>query len=316
MKQHNDNIRGRQTAKPPSLSFLKFLSERIDYLLRSLRIGTARNYRRVETSLKHYLNGKDLLFSEIDSIFADSYNDWLMEKGMLRNSASFHMRILRAVYNNGVKKGLTDQQYPFREVYTGVDKTRKRAISADMIRRLINLDIDDTNILSRTRDFFLFSLFTRGMAFVDIAYLKKKDIVGDRLVYERQKTGQTLVIQIEKEVREIIDKYKERNLESRYLFPILTKEDEKEKYQEYERALCGYNYRLGKLSEMLGGGIKLTSYTARHTWATIAMELDVPLSVISAGMGHTSERTTRIYLESLNYGKIDSANRKILDNLI
>lgn len=296
--------------------FLKFFEDRINYLKESGREGTALNYRRAKNSLLRFLKGKPLSFFQIDSSFAEEYSDWMKARGMVRNSISFHLRILRALYNKGVKSGYVKQTYPFRDVYTGIDHTRKRSVDCSVIRRLKSLSLPDNSSLSIARDLFLFSIYSRGMAFVDIAFLQKRQVSKSEIVYKRKKTGQVLRIHIEKEMRHLLDKYMPLYPESPYVFPILSYFPDEELYTAYVKSLSVYNYRLGKLAKKLGVDTKITSYTARHTWASAAYRGSVPIGVISASMGHRSEKTTRIYLDSLDDGAIDRANRKVLKRLI
>lgn len=314
MEKEMETTKPRKT-RTGHLSFLEFFDKRIGYLIECNRLGTAKNYQSARAALATYLNGQKLKMKDVDREFVDNYFDWLMKRGIVRNSVSFYLRIFRAVYNKAVNKGYMKQTFPFENVYTGVDKTGKRALPADLVLQLKSLDLSHDKSLVMTRDFFLFSLYTRGMAFVDIVYLKKSNISGNIIRYERRKTGQPITVSIENEAGLIMQKYLRTSGESPYIFPIIGKGNEDEKYHQYQRALSSFNYRLSILSGYLGKGVKLTSYTPRHTWATLAMNLNVPISVISAGMGHTSERTTRIYLESLNPTKVDDANRRILDAL-
>ena len=296
-------------------SYLNFFTSRIQNLEKCNRLGTAHNYKRALSSLKSYIGEKDILFRDIDEKFVAGYYEWLTCRGVLRNSISFYLRILRAVYNKGIAGGYGRQRNPFASFFTGVDKTRKRAVSIDLVKQIKSLDIQPASCLDMARDIFLFSFYTRGMAFVDIAYLRKCDIVGESIRYERQKTGRQLILTLEEEAEKIIKKYADKTKDSLYLFPILHSLDDAGSYKEYRKALSCYNYRLRCLSRLLGKGIRLTSYTSRHTWATVAMDLDIPMTVISEALGHTTERTTRIYLDSLSPCKTDSANRKILDAL-
>lgn len=308
-------IISRFHAPEQRISVTHFMQDQIELLTACNRLGTARNYRLALNSLSAYLDGRELCFQELTSQFVEQYSDYLLRKGLVRNTLSFHMRILRAVYNKAVRRGYAGQSFPFSEVYTGIDQTRKRAVSEHVILRLIQLDIAENPQLSFARDMFLFSFYTRGMAYVDIAYLRKSDIQGDVIRYARHKTGQQLAVRIEPCIRAIIERYAKDADNTPYVFPILKSEDCATCYRQYNTALRIYNLRLRQLSELLGLGYTISSYTSRHSWATTARNQNVPLSVISAGMGHTSERTTQIYLTSLENSLIDSANRGILDNL-
>lgn len=156
-------------------------------------------------------------------------------------------------------------------------------------------------------------LYTRGMSFVDMAYLKCGNIRDGRIRYVRRKTGQELVIRMEPDIQTIIERYAD---EARpYVFPIIRDNDPQEAYKEYRRASTYYNRLLKRLCPLAGIQQGLSFYAARHSWATAARNHQVPLSVISAGMGHTSERTTQIYLTMLENSLIDTANKEILEAL-
>ena len=307
-----DDIVSRFCAPERHVSVVSFFLEQIQFLTDCKRLGTATNYQRAVCSLVSYLNGRDICFSELKSQFVEQYSEYLLRRGMVRNSLSFHMRILRAVYNKAVRRGYADQSYPFRDVYTGIDRTRKRAVGENVISGLIHLDIKNNPLLSYARDLFLFSFYTRGMAFVDMAYLRKSDIQDGVIRYARHKTGQELTVRIEPCMQAIINRYNDSN--SMYIFPILKTDDPEDSFRRYKTELRLYDARLVKLSKLMGLERHLSSYTARHSWATMARNRNVPISVISAGMGHSSERTTQIYLTSLENTLIDEANRDILES--
>lgn len=308
-----DDIVSRFQTPARHVSVMAFFHEQIAFLTDCNRLGTAMNYSRAAHTLTTFLSGRDLRFSELTSCFVEEYSDYLLRKGMVRNSLSFHMRILRAVYNKSVRRGYAEQTYPFRDVYTGVDRTRKRAVKENVLQRLIHLDLDSCSSLSFARDIFLFSFYTRGMAFIDIAYLRKSDIQGGIIRYARHKTGQELSICVEPCIQTIIDHYADAS--TPYIFPILKDEHPTACYHRYKRAIRLYNSRLERLSKLMGLEQRLSSYTSRHTWASMAHNHNIPISVISAGLGHTSERTTQIYLTSLENSLIDNANRTILELL-
>lgn len=307
------DITNRFRSKDKRGSVIDFMAEHIRFLLECNRFGTAKNYRTVMKNLSLYLEGRKLSFTEITTRFAEQYNDYLTRKGLVKNSISFHMRILRAVYNKAVRKGLAEQSKPFQNVYTGVDKTPKRAVDKNVISWLIGLDLSRSSPLSFARDIFLFSLYTRGMSFVDIAFLKRENIRDGAIYYSRRKTKQALCIRIEPCIQQIIDRYAGRS--SVYIFPILKSEDIAVAYPQYRAQMAYHNRLLKRLSKMLGLQQGLSFYVARHSWATLARDSNVPVSIISAGMGHASERTTRIYLTSLENSLIDNANRGILNQL-
>ena len=159
---------------------------------------------------------------------------------------------------------------------------------------------------------FLFSFYTRGMSFVDMAYLKKSDLKNGMLSYRRKKTGQQLHIRWERCMQEIVEKHP--NTTTEYLLPVITDPAGSDRKQ-YENALHLVNRKLKKVAEMAGLSVTLTMYVARHAWASTAKCKNIPLSVISEGMGHDSETTTQIYLASLDTSVIDEANKLILKDL-
>lgn len=290
-----------------------FIEEQIKQLREEHRFGTANNYEKTKRSLESFLRNKKLTFTNFNEQLIADYNTYLISKGLMRNSISFYMRNLRAIYNKAVKQKIVKKKELFLEVYTGIDKTRKRAVDEELISKLYNLKFDNNDSLSFTRDIFIFSYCMRGMSFVDIAYLKKTDISNGIISYCRRKTGQLMNVRIESCMQYIINRYMDEK--SEYIFPIIKSEDKGKAYKQYRSAINIYNRNLGVLSDMIGCGCKLSSYTARHSWATAARKHDVPISVISAGMGHSSETTTQIYLKSIEDDVVDRANAEIVNKL-
>lgn len=300
-----------QEAAATGHTFFGFMDEVIGQLKRLGKARTAETYTSTLHSFSCFRNGEDIMLDEINSDLMMEYEAYLKSKGVTMNTVSFYMRILRAGYNRAVEKGLTKQCNPFKHVYTGIDKTVKRAVPLKSIRRIKELDLSLKPNLDFARDMFLFSFYTRGMSFIDMAYLKKSDLQNGVLSYRRRKTGQQMFIRWEKCMQEIIDKYLAN--EMGYLLPIIKKpENERTQYRNMQRLV---NNKLKEISEMAGLQMNLTMYVSRHSWASIARSQNVPLSVISEGMGHDSENTTQIYLASLDSSMIDKANEMILKKL-
>lgn len=294
-------------------SFFNFMQKIITGLKQMGKYRTSETYQITLKSFMQFRKGKDLLLDEISSDMIQTYEAYLQKRGVQRNSSSFYMRILRAVYNRAVENDLTSQRFPFKHVYTGIDKTIKRAIPLKYIKQIKNLDLSANPTLDFARDMFLFSFYTRGMSFVDMAYLKKKDLKNGILTYRRQKTGQQLYIKWEQCMQDILDKYD--TYRSRYLLPIIKNMDKNERMQ-YENALHMVNNKLKVIAKIISLPIPLSTYVARHSWASIAKSKNIPISVISEGMGHDSEATTQIYLSSLDSSLIDQANLLIIKDLI
>lgn len=276
------------------------------------RIRTSETYATTLNSFMRFRKGRDILLEEIDSDLMMAYEAYLKMKDVGMNTISFYMRILRAMYNRAVDKGITFQCYPFKHVYTGIEKTVKRALPFKVIKRIKELDLRRSPLSDYARDLFLFSFYTRGMSFVDMAYLKKQDLNNGILSYRRKKTGQRLFIRWEKCMQDIVDKYSANN--TLYLLPIIRKENNNERNQ-YKNAIYTVNRKLKDIGKILGLSIPLTMYVARHSWASAARSKNIPIAVISEGMGHDSETTTQIYLASLDTAVVDEANKLILESL-
>ena len=294
--------------------FLAFMEQVIAQLKALGKERTPETYAATLRSFRRFRQGRDLMFHEMDSELMMAYEAHLRSRGVSPNTSSFYMRILRAVYNRAVEKELTMQRSPFKHVYTGVEKTVKRAIPLRTIKRIREKDLSDFPALDFSRDMFLFSFYTRGMSFVDMAYLRKANLSGNVLSYRRRKTGQQLFIRWEKCMHDIIHKY--ANPHSPYLLPIINPHSKLSERKQYIYASHRINHHLKTLGNIMGLTISLTMYVSRHAWASIARSKNIPLSVISEGMGHDSESTTRIYLASLDTVAIDRANSKILKSLI
>lgn len=310
-----DDVIKRFTDKEQELSTVFFMKHEIQSLTCAKKLGSARNLRKTLNSFSAFLQNHDISLSDWDWKLISKYEFWLYRRNVARNTVSFYMRILRSVYNKAVKSGLIVQKNPFRDAYTGIEHTRKRAVDENVMLRLITMDLGFSEALTLTRDMFVFSYCARGMAFVDMAFLRKSDISCDNLRYVRKKTGQQMCIRIEPCLRRIIDRYSAITKGSPYVFPVIKSTDIAEAYRQYQTALGYYNRKLKRLSRLLELDTPLSSYVSRHTWATTARNHNTPLSVISSGMGHTSEQTTRIYLAAINDSVIDQFNHNILDPL-
>ena len=254
----------------------------------------------------------DILIESIDSVLMVEYETYLKSAGVCPNSSSYYMRNLRAIYNRAVDKELTVQRNPFKYVYTGIDKTMKRAVPIKVIRQIRDLELKFSPSMDYARDIFMFSFYTRGMSFVDIAFLKKKDIQNGILSYRRHKTNQQLFIKWEKPMQEIINKYD--TVDTPYLLPII-KDIAKDERRQYQNAAHLINRKLKMIGKLLNLNVTLTTYVARHAWASIAKSKNISISVICEAMGHDSENTTKIYLASLDTSAIDKANSLIINSL-
>ncbi len=305
---HADDVVTEFRRHTDDCSLSRFMQQVIMELRQLGQHRTSETYTAALRSFMTFRNGDDIPLDAITSETMCMYESYLRQKSVCRNTVSFYMRILRAVYNRAVDKGLTEQQMPFRHVYTGTEKTVKRAVGIKTIKRLRDLDLSGKPSMIFARDLFLFSFYTRGMSFIDMAYLRKADLHGGMLVYRRRKTGQRLSVRWEKCMAEILMRHPAPN--SDYLLPII-KNAENARHQ-YTNAMQNVNYNLKMISKRLGLTRPLTMYVARHSWASAAKTSHVPITVISEAMGHESEKTTQIYLASLENSVVDNANKLIL----
>lgn len=275
------------------------------------------NHRRCEiynttyNSFRRFLRGGDVPFCKVDCVLMQAYEAWLKTR-VSRNTSSFYLRNLRSMYNRAVECGLVEQMSPFRYVYTGIAKTQKRAVSVGIVRRLRALCLADAPDLEFARDMFMFSFYTRGMAFVDMCYLRKSDLHDGMLVYSRRKTGQTMCIKWEACMQDIVQKY--YSPDTPYMLPMIKRCGFER--NDYRNMSSKINERLRVVSSMMGLAVPLTMYVARHTWACVARSQNVSMSVISESMGHDSEHTTRIYLSTLDTYEVDRANSLVIDCVI
>ncbi len=206
-----------------SVPLTKFMNSVIARLKANGQYRTMLHYRAALNSFMRFRQQQDVALAEMDSDMMKSYEAYLKNvAGVCRNTSSFYMRILRAVYNRAAEKGLAARQNPFRSVYTGIDKTGKRAIPTEAVSGIRRLATGLTPQQEMSRDTFLMCFYLRGISFIDLAHLRKSDLRDGYLHYTRSKTGQPLVVRWEKVMQNIVDKYKEQAAASPYLFPFLT----------------------------------------------------------------------------------------------
>ena len=293
-----------------SNSFSGYLFLFMDYVIKNLednnRRKTASIFITAKSSFKRFRAGQDVLLDKIDNALMLNYETWLKKTGVMKNTVSCYMRTLRSVYNQAVKRGLTIQKSPFANIFTRNDKTVKRAVNEDIIVEIKNLDLTSHKELALARDLFMFSFYLRGISFIDMANLRKHNVKNGYIVYARSKTKQMLTIRMEPCMQKIISRYEMQAIDD-YLLPIYSVQN-----RDNSSQLRNHNKRLKRISEILGLEKSLSSYVSRHSWATIALRKGVSIEVISEGMGHENENTTRIYLASLGQSVVDKANAEII----
>ena len=299
-----------------------FMGRIIQTLYQNGKIRTAETYTATLNSFRKFISetygadptesGNDVTLDSINTEMMEAYEAWHRKRGVAPNTISFYIRILRAVYNRAIDENAIENRHPFRRVYTGVDKTVKRALPIQTVKKIRALDLSLSPAMDFARDMFLISFMLRGMSFIDMAFLRKADLTDGYITYRRRKTGQKLTIEWTEEMQDILDKYPENS--SDYLLPIIRQRGVNERYT-YRNMSYNINRSLKSIARKVGIDISLTLYVARHSWASAAKAKGIPLSVISEGMGHDSETTTQIYLASLDTAVVDKANSIILRSI-
>ena len=248
------------------------------------------------------------------------YEEWLMQRMLCLDTVSTYMRTLRAVYNRWAVPGTAGHNPKlFDDVYTKVSSHTKRALTERQFGKLMYADTQRLSEEQRcVLAYFLLMFLFRGMPFIDLAYLRKKDVQGNTIVYRRHKTGRQLTIHIPKEALPLINGCKNRNCDSIYLFPILdgqAKNSGWNLYRFYQAALRSFNRMLRRVAKILLPGVKVSSYTARHTWATLAFHIGMPVGIISQSLGHSSIKVTETYLKPFENELVDKANRELISSV-
>ena len=290
-----------------------FISTLIKKAKQGGRYSTANAYQSTLNSYQQFTRNPSQEFEEMTPKEMKNYEQFMIINGLKYNTISLYIRMLRSICNQAVAQKIASINTVelFQDVFMGCKPTAKRAIKPSIIGQLIDAEFVEHPQLTFSRDLFLLSFYLQGIPFVDLAYLHKSDIKDNTLIYFRQKTGKMMYVTIEDCARKIIKKYAHKCKNSIYLLPIIKSAGE-EGHKQYRSALRLYNKHLHQISESLKLGTTLTSYVARHSWPTTAQNTDVPISVISVSMGHSSEKVTHIYLDSFDNKKISDANKKVI----
>lgn len=288
---------------------ISFTRKLIEDLRKMGKKSMVRRYRLTLNSFLKFSGEGEVAWEEFNSTLITGYEEYLRNRGLCRNSTSFYMRNLRSIINRAVDHDYEVPRNPFKHVYMGVDKTVKRAVPLKTVCRIRDADLSAYPHLDFARNVFMFSFYTRGMSFVDIAFLRKGDLSNGVITYFRRKTSQQIRVKVENQTRDVMKKLGEST--TTYLLPIIENENT-DLDGQYRNVYHRVNRNLRKLGEMLKLDTKLTLYVARHTWASIAHHNNVPISTISKAMGHDSETTTLIYLSSIDSSAVDNANRRII----
>lgn len=304
-----------------NISISDYLNSVIENLTKENRIGNATHYQALYNSLEKFTKINQLQFVDIDVPFLNKYETYLRGIGNKNNSISIKMRTLKAVYNKAVKDSIVKKDYyPFNEYNVSKlkDSTPKRSILKEDIQKIISLDVKTISkrpqsLLQFSKDLFLFSYLGCGINMVDIAHLKKSNIISNRIVYKRHKTGKQISFLLQPHALEIMQRYE--NCKNDYIFPILDDSihaTAEQKFRRIKKVTYVANKNLKKIGESINLSIPLTTYCARHSFATILKRSGINVAIISEALGHSDLRTTQIYLDSFENSQIDEAMKNLL----
>ncbi len=312
-------VQAIEEPKQDNQGLFPFLAEVIKSLVERSKLGRARLYNRLQTSLQEFNGNKQLSFSDIDVPFLNRYESFLYKQGLLENSISTYFKVLRALLNKAIQdKRMKREQYPFRDYSLGKFSTltEKRAISKEDLQKIVVLPLDPSSKLSIARDYFLFSYYGQGMNFRDMACLKWKQVNNDRIVYTRMKTGKVIHYKLLAPAAEILERYRMiTGSQEDFVFPILDPVQHLSAQQienRIKKVLKQVNKSLQALAQQAQVPVHLTTYVARHTYATVLKQGGISAGVISEALGHKSELITQTYLKSFSNEVIDQANHALL----
>ena len=296
----------------------------ISQLVKENRLGYAESFKGLKSSLLLYCKSLDIKFSAIDNQWLKGYELHLKKGGKARNTIGIRFRSLRALYNKAIADEVVKKDYyPFDtfRVSQFHEQTKKRAIKREDIKKIIDLDLRTiTNYrspyLELGRDLFIFSYLSCGINLADMARIRYADIFNDRLQYHRKKTNKLITCKLQEPALKIVEKYRKEKISPEdYIFPILDRKRHKTETQirdKIRKANKATNKALHKIEEKLGLPIELTTYVARHSFATVLKRSGVSISIISESLGHSSEKVTQIYLDSFDNEQIDNAMQNLL----
>ncbi len=304
--------------KGKKTTVIKFTELLIANFLKADNVGNANAYKDAKRELVKFRNGIDFTFSDIDQSFLRKYEQYFRERKLKENSISVYFRSLRSIFNKAIAEGYAKRSdYPFEEFKISKfnTETQRRAISKAEIKLIENFETKEGLSLFNSKYYFLFSFYTMGMNFSDIAKLKWENISGDRVTYTRSKTGKKYSVKLLPPAIEIIDYYKNFKRDE-FVFPILEKAIHQTAISidnRIEKMTKATNKDLKEIAKQVKIEINLTTYVARHSWATILKRAGVSTSIISEGLGHHTEATTKIYLDSFENKTIDDANEVLMN---
>ncbi|MCF8458192.1 MAG: site-specific integrase [Bacteroidales bacterium] len=296
------------------ITFTEYCQELIQRMRNADRLGNADSYKWALNKIQNFAGKKNIQFQEINFKFLTKLQEDHLSNGNTINSLNVYLRAVRAIYNKAINEGVVAKDhYPFDKFKIKNERTQKRAISKGDIKKIVDLELIEDTELWHTRNYFLFSFYTIGMNWTDMAKLKVENIVDGRIIYKRTKTHKLYSIAINPQIEKILNCYANGKLRTDFIFPIIERPNNNEDtLKDIRNKLKTYNKYLKTLGIESKIDSKLTSYVSRHSWASIANFAGTQLGVISQGLGHSDLKTTQTYLAEFDNSDIDQANANIL----
>lgn len=302
------------------ITVFELFDQHIENLEGEKKIGYAKTFKDTKAQIQIYTKKKDLSFHEIDNSWLEKFESWLRSKDLADNSISIRMRTIRTLWNEAINKKYARQEsYPFKEYKISKrfsTETSKRAISKENVKAIESLELKPYSAIFEAQQYFIFSYYAQGINFVDISFLKWEDLQDGRITYIRAKTKQKIVFKVSAPLERILNLWKPftGNSKGNYIFPILNKKIHITPQQQHDRTrkvLKRTNKHLKTIGETIGLETKLTTYVARHSFATVLKQSGVSIGIISETLGHRTESITNTYLKNFE----DSVINEALENL-
>lgn len=309
----------QEAPKEQKLTFLFEFSEMlIERLKKANKFGNASTYQQALNSFKRFRKDRDILLYKVDYTFLVEFEADCLNRAIKINTISIYLRTLRAIMNKAISEGyLNSDYYPFKKFKIKSEATKKRAISKEEIKAVLEIELPINQRINDSRNYFNFMFQCRGMNFIDVAFLTKENIKSDRLVYRRRKTGKLYDIKLTEKAKEIIKYYSKRKFKKvdKHLFPILKrnlKDDPEQELIHFKDCRRYFNRDLKEIGKRCKIEASLTSYVSRHSWASIAKFAGIAPAVIGESLGHSNLKTTETYLANFDHDTLDNANEIIV----
>ena len=309
-----NQVKNRVCRKKNFDSFFAFGEEKVAELNASQRYGSAKSYAGLLGILKVFTKGKDVRFNEVNYDFLMKFEQFHLAKdGNSLNGVASYMRVLKAIYNKGIKEGYIERDaYPFYHYKIRMAPTAKRALDADGLKKIMELQVEPGSKIFHYRNYFLISYMLYGMSFVDMCFLKLENIIEGRMQVQRKKTSKHYNIKITDALWELLDYYIRGKSKDDFILPVIFRDSLEDQYKDIDWERHRYNKGLKEIAALCGIEHRLTTYVSRHSFATQAMLQNIPLQAISSMLGHSKLNTTQIYLKSLPTDVLDEYNERLV----